>query len=302
MSSTSASSDASAPPDPSDEPTRVDRIVSRFFGKQSGTEVAHIDETTVTLVCGADKKDDCAVYDISGPVTLVFGSDYVRGPKFRLYEIGLLSAFDLGYYLVVANLSDIAAMGAVPIGLTTVVRYSHDVTDADFESILAGIYQAAADHGALNVGGDIGGAERIILSASAIGVCELGHVLTRAGAESGDLLCVTGPLGTAGAAVAYFGSSSIAGRLSGELEDELLAAWRRPVARVAEGRILASRRLASACQDVSDGLKATVEQLGSAGGVGFCLEEGALPISSSTREVARLLDTDPTALALERVG
>src|SRR5437762_3018688 len=75
----------------------------------------------VSLAVRAEDQDDCAVYDFSDNLSLVVGMDFVRGTGFKLFQEGLLDYFDLGYYLVVANLSDIAAMGAKPIGLTTVV-------------------------------------------------------------------------------------------------------------------------------------------------------------------------------------
>lgn len=56
----------------------------------------------------------------------------MRGPKFRLFEAGYLDEYDLGYYLAAANFSDIAAMGATPIGLLTVVRYPPDMSDDVF--------------------------------------------------------------------------------------------------------------------------------------------------------------------------
>lgn len=280
----------------SDEPTRVKQIVTRFFKDQSGTPLARVESSDVVLSIGADHRDDCAVLDVHGPMSLVFGSDYVRGPKFALYERGLLSNYDLGYYLVIANVSDIAAMGATPVALTTVIRYPKTMSDAEFQAIVHGVSDAATACGALNVGGDIGGAERVILSAAALGVCRLGGALTRAGARPGDALCVTGPVGTAGAAVVYFGGPDSG--LDGFHEAVLLNAWKRPQARTVEGRILGDLGLATACQDVSDGLKATVEQLGTSSGVGFIVDRQLLPIEDATLAVAEELGLDAVALAL----
>jgi thiamine-monophosphate kinase len=244
-------------------------------------------------------KDDCAAYEIYKPITLVAGTDYVRGPKFVLYELGLLSKFDLGYYVVAANVSDIAAMGAMPLGLLTVVRYPNELDDEAFEQIMAGIHQAATDFGTLNVGGDIGQAERIILTATAFGLCQQGKVLSRKGGQPGDLLCVTGACGVLGAAVAYFPKCSERGwKLSEEIERQLIESWKRPRARVAEGRILASKPLASACQDTSDGLKATIEQLAEASGVGFEVLEKSISVVQPVRDVAELIGADPLALAM----
>lgn len=282
----------------SDEPTRVQQLIGEFLTGQSGTSVG-ADGLDVRLTAGADAKDDCAVYDLSSPMSLVVGSDYIRGPKFVLYEMGLLSGFDIGYYLAVANVSDIAAMGATPIGVLSVVRYPHEVDDAEFQEVIAGIHQGCTDCGTLNVGGDIGNAERIILSATAFGVCRPGSALMRSGARPGDLLCVTGPCGLLGAAVAYFPKrDTFEKSLSDEVERRLLDGWRRPRARVAEGRILGTKAYATACQDTSDGLKATIEQIMRASGVGFRVVEEDVPVEPAVGLVADLMGVESLALSM----
>lgn len=283
----------------SDEPTRVQQIIDNFLSGQSGSSLGVEGGPEAVLRLGADAKDDCAVFDVAGPASIVVGSDYVRGPKFVLYEIGLLSRFDIGYYLVAANVSDIAAMGAVPLGVLTVVRYPNELDDAGFREIMAGIHQACADFGTLNVGGDIGNAERIILSGTAVGICSYGKVLSRAGAKPGDVLCITGPCGLLGAAVAYFPKREAnKWSLPPDTEAALLDSWRRPRARVAEGKILAGGELATACQDTSDGLKATIEQIATASGVGFAVNELAVPIDPCVESVAKLMNVETLALAM----
>src|SRR6266849_8944746 len=64
----------------------------------------------VQLAIGTEDADDCAVYDIYDNLSLVVGTDFVRGTNFKLFQEGYLNYFDLGYYLVAANLSDVAAM------------------------------------------------------------------------------------------------------------------------------------------------------------------------------------------------
>ncbi|MFV2088889.1 thiamine-phosphate kinase [Micromonospora sp. LOL_021] len=283
----------------SDEPTRVAALVGAFLSGQSGAVLGDSYGPLATLTAGADTRDDCAIYDLDGPVTLVVGSDYVRGPRFALYEHGLLTNVDIGYYLVAANVSDIAAMGAAPIGVLTVVRYPNDLDDAGFLDIMAGIHQACTNFGTLNVGGDIGNAERIVLSASAIGVCRTGSALTRRGARPGDHLCVTGPCGVLGAAVAYFPKRAVNGwALPDSVEADLLDSWRRPRARVAEGRLLSTGGYATACQDTSDGLRATIEQLAAASGVGFTVTADDIAVHPAVSAVAKLTGTDDLTLAM----
>ena len=282
----------------SDEPTRVGALVSEFLSNQSGSVVSPPEGPLTTLVVGADSRDDCAVFDVAEPASVVVGSDYVRGPKFVLHELGLLSNFDIGYYAVAANVSDVAAMGATPIGVLTVVRYPPEMDDSSFREVMAGIHEACTDFGTLNVGGDIGGAERLILSGSAVGIAHRGKTIGRAGARPGDLLCVTGPCGDLGAAVAYFPRRDTLGHLDTDVERRLIDAWRRPRARVAEGRILGVRGFATACQDTSDGLKATIEQIARASEVGFMVDESSIPVSDLVTKVAGAIGLEPIALSL----
>jgi thiamine-monophosphate kinase len=283
----------------SDEPARLHGIISSLFGGQSGIQLWETDHGSAQMAVGASDQDDCAVIDLTGHAMLVAGSDYVRGPQFTLYRAGLLSEYDLGYFLVVANLSDIAAMGAHPLGVLTVVRYPQEMTDDSFESLMRGIADACAASSTHNVGGDIGTAERIILSGTALGMCSPGEVLLRSGARPGDVLCVSGDVGSAGAAVAAFGDPEFDPEsLSAQARSEMIEAWRRPVARIIEGRLLSQEKLASACMDTSDGLRASIMELGRASGVGFVIREDTITITAAVREVADRLSIDPVSLAL----
>lgn len=278
----------------SDEPTRLAQIiVPAFAGESEGWDADLANGANAKLLAGALAQDDCAIFQLCGNQDLVIGSDYVRGSKFRLYELGYLDNYDIGYYLAMANFSDIAAMGAQPVALLSVIRYPKDMPDEEFEAIIRGIQAGCAQAGARNVGGDIGSAERIILSAAAIGIVEPGAALRRRGAHDGDILCVTGYTGIAGAAQKYFydlekGEHS----LPAEIEDRLLSAWRRPRARVREGRVLSSSQVVTSCLDSSDGLKAAIETLATASGVGFSVQEYSLPIAPAVEAVCKLRELD----------
>jgi thiamine-monophosphate kinase len=280
-----------------DEATRL-RAVWRHSATSLFAEDWSAGSLALRLAAGSDANDDCAILDVDGSGTLVIGSDYIRGVKFTLFELGRIGYRDLGWYLAMANVSDVAAMGATPVGLLTVIRYPREMAGEDFEEVLAGIAEACRLVGASPLGGDVGSAERLFLSGAAFGICERGRVLRRDGAREGDLLVLTGPVGTPAAALVYFSRHKNQGaELDPQLEDELLRSWRRPMARVAEGRLLA-RAGAHACQDVSDGFRDTVEQLCRASGVGCRVDADALPIEPSVHAVADLADLDPIALAL----
>lgn len=290
----------SHPPAYSDEPARLaDTIVKMFDGQaQEFAPVTWPDQSRIELVAGADAQDDCAVFRFSGTHELVVGSDYVRGPKFRLYEMGYLDEYDLGHYLVAANISDIAAMGAKPIGLLSVVRYPPDMTDSVFSRVMEGIRDACALFGCLNVGGDIGGAERLILSASALGACPAGGSLLRAGARPGDVVCLTGPTGLAGAAMSYLRAARPDATIDRDHLDTMLARWKRPQARVDEGLALSASGVVTSCQDTSDGLKATLEGIAHASGVGITVREDHLPVPRAVAAVASHLGLDQLTVVM----
>jgi thiamine-monophosphate kinase len=280
----------STPGTTSDEPTRLAEIIETMFADQAEGWFTRLDGgEKAELVAGADAQDDCAVFRMHGSQELVLGSDYVRGAKFRLYELGYLTDYDVGYYLAMANFSDIAAMGAQPLALLSVVRYPRSMPDDDFKSVVQGIRDACDVVGAPNVGGDIGTAERLILSGSAIGVVEPGRSLLRRGARVGDRLCVTGFTGLAAAAQQYFGNLDVGGtRLPVAGEERLLAAWKRPQALIRQGRCLSASGVVTSCQDSSDGLKAGIQSLAAHSGVGFIVEETELPVADLVTEIAEL--------------
>ena len=280
----------------SDEQTRLQMI--RSILNEQALPVQNV-AASVKLVVDANDADDCAVYDLPSNLSLVVGMDFVRGTKFTLFREGYLNYFDLGYYLVVANLSDVAAMGATPIGLTTVVRYPDTLEDADFAEVIKGIKEAASLYNTPIVGGDIGGYVEVVLAATAFGIAESGKYLRRRGTVETDVLCVTGYLGLPSTALVYFTRARPAGfRLSEEEEQELLQSWKRPVAHVAEGKVLAELGIVHACQDVSDGGKATIEQLAKASNVSFEIYEDSSPIHPITIKVAQYLGVDSVSLAL----
>ena len=132
----------------SDERDKL-KILRRILAKAPSPN-----QDTAVLV-GVDAQDDAAVLRLRNNLQFVISSDFIRGTQFYLFQLGYLNHFDVGYYLVVANLSDIAAMGARPIGLTTVVRYGPTQTDEQFEQVFLGIRSAADDYGVSVVGGEI---------------------------------------------------------------------------------------------------------------------------------------------------
>ncbi len=148
----------------------------------------------------------------------------VEGVHFRRDWISIR---DLGFRAAAVNLSDLAASGAEPSGFVVSLGAPPDTEVDD----LLELYEGIAETGVPVVGGDTTRADILVLSVTALGRSE--RVPGRAGAEPGDLLVVTGPLGAAGAA----------------FRDQRYV---RPPIRLDEGRRLAQR--AHAMLDISDGI------------------------------------------------
>jgi thiamine-monophosphate kinase len=250
------------------------------------------------IQAGVQDMDDAALVRWTDTESLVVTTDFVRGSGFYLFELGRLDYFDVGFYLIGANLSDIAAMGARPFALLTVIRYKNELDDRDFVAIFEGMKAAADACKVRIIGGDIGGHTSDVFSATALGLVKTENALLRRNVRDNDLLCVTGTVGLAITALTYFKRVKPLGFILPEEEEKrILLSWRRPKPRVNEGQILSENRLAHACQDVSDGLKATVEQMSAASGRTFTIYAERLPIDPTTRAMAEFLGEDCVHIA-----
>lgn len=181
---------------------------------------------------------------------------------------------DVAWKLVATNLSDLAAKGARPEGALLNYPLSTPEWDAAF---LVGVGEALRTFTLPLLGGDTvslpAGAPRV-LTLTAIGADAAAP--PRSGARAGDGLWVTGTIGDAGAGL------RIARGEPGP--PELLAAYRRPQPRLAEGRALAP--LVHAMMDVSDGLLIDAARMATASGLAVTIDLAAIPLSPACRTFA----------------
>jgi thiamine-monophosphate kinase len=191
----------------------------------------------------------------------------------------------LGWMTVMANCSDLAAVGATPIGLLIAETIPGNATASQIEELQNGIRDACRRIGTCVLGGDTNFSDRFHTTATAIGLIADGAPLLRVHCSPGDVLFSSGPMGAGNAFAAL------------KLFDPAGAhhAGFAPVARLREGAIV--RHHASACMDSSDGLLATLDQLGRLNNCGFLIENGWDGcIDPATREVASHAGLSPWML------
>ena len=224
--------------------------------------------------------DDAAVADLVGSRLVASADALVAGVHFRL---DWSTASDVGFKSVSVNVSDLAAMGAVPRWLLLVLCTPPSIGADVLESLYGGVIEACALYGTELIGGDTVRSSELMLSVTALGEID-GDPLRRSGAMVGDVIAVTAPLGKAAAGVELLRSSDPSGVVP---EDGVacIDAHRRPVARVHEGAKLKSAG-AHAAIDISDGLSSDARRLAEASGVGIEIDARLVPVAPEALAVA----------------
>jgi thiamine-monophosphate kinase len=261
-----------------------------------GSELDRIEMLRRIFDTGGDMKDPRVVEGIGDDAAilapaadpLVWTIDAaVEGVHFRR---AWLSFEDLGFRATMAAASDLAAMGAEPLGLLAALALPSDVSDEDLRRIAEGQRAAADAIGAPLIGGNLARGGEISITTTALG--RAARPLRRSGARPGDAIFMAGPVGLAAAGLEVL-------RRGGALEDErvrsAVAAWRRPIARIAEG--LRAAPIASAAIDVSDGLARDLGHMARESRVRIELDPTAI-VTPDLAAAASLLGVSPIDLAL----
>ena len=226
--------------------------------------------------------DDCALLQPPGGETIAISTDMlVEGRHF----FAGTDACALGHKALAVNLSDLAAMGARPLGFTLALALPA-ADPAWLEPFSQGL-MALADTQAIElIGGDTTRGP-LTLSITVFGSVPLTQALRRSGARAGDELWISGNLGDARLALA-----ALQGDLTLDDKDLAIASERlhRPTPRVNLG--LALRGIATSAIDISDGLLGDLAHVLDASGVGAIVTANSLPIGDALarRERQQQLD------------
>jgi thiamine-monophosphate kinase len=212
------------------------------------------------------------------------------------FRVEWASFYDVGFRSFMAAASDLAAMGAEPVAALSSLVLPPSVNDEALGALSAGQADAARDVGAPIVGGNLARGNETSVTTTLLGRAT--HPVLRSGACAGDLLWLAGDVGLANAGLLALLHSVQDARVAPCLE-----AWRRPRARIADGRMLAAfaqKGHAHAAIDISDGLVRDASHIARASGVRlvFDAEKLAAHVGPKLRRAADALGRDPLSLAL----
>lgn len=200
----------------------------------------------------------------------------------------------IGNFAVNVNLSDIAAMGAAPLGLVFSFGLPSQLDENFVKELSKGINEACREHKTCVLGGDTKESDEIVIAGTAFGSAE-NKILSRDAAEVGDLICVTGSIGSAAA-----GFCCLTKNLKIGARKKLVRAALEPKARVREGILLG--RYANACIDISDGLAFSLHEIAKASRVGFLVYEEKIPAGQGVAEAAELSGISLRELVFHKGG
>jgi thiamine-monophosphate kinase len=194
--------------------------------------------------------------------------------KFGLYD----DPFLIGWMTVMVNMSDIAAVGATPIGILISEAFTSSLDQEYISKIQEGIEAASQICNSFVLGGDISSADQLSITGCAIGIFEGKKFLSRVGCKPGDLIYSTDKLGK---------GNGFALQKFNQLKDSMINY--KPVARVTEGNSLLE--VANCCMDTSDGTISTLDQIMRLNNCGIKLDDNwELKVDEDSQRLCRQLE------------
>lgn len=217
-----------------------------------------------------------------------------RSPTPLAYKMSSQNMAAWGDLAITCVASDVLASGGYPIAFVTSLILPSDTAGEDVIDIMQHAQRASADLDASIVGGDTKEGSSCRLTTAAIGLCPKNQLVRRTGARAGDVVVITGELGTFTAAELAWRNGDDWQRLDQNKYDCVFRP--RPAFKVA--RLLLASITPRAGMDLSDGLLSTAFGLAEANNLGVEIDEGAIPIAQEALSIASRFSVDPMRLAL----
>jgi thiamine-monophosphate kinase len=237
--------------------------------------------------------DDAAVFTPEPGYEMVVTCDSMVEGRHYLKEY--MTPIEIGRRAMVMNISDIGAMGGIPLYALVTLGLTSTETVEDIEAIYRGFLLELEPFNASIIGGNITQtACKTFIDITLMGKAKRGHIALRSGAKPGDAIMVTGYPGSSGAGYRITADGKA---MSNEYKT-LIDAYLRPVHRAREGHSLAVSGMITSMMDVSDGLSGDLYHICETGSVGAVIWEEMLPVSVELQEISNLYKKSPVDFIL----
>jgi thiamine-monophosphate kinase len=215
--------------------------------------------------------DDAAVWQGDSSIQLATTDSMIQDTHF---DLNITTWEELGWKAIAVNLSDIAAMGGIPIFALISLALPGELETDHVSSLYQGMAQIANKFGVAIVGGNIASASKTMITATILGSLESKSALTRSAAVPGDQVAITGYPGLSAA-----GLKMLRQKLSFDSETSQLLrqAHLQPTPRINEGQALLRHNVRAAI-DISDGLIADLTHICKASKVSARINKNSVPI------------------------
>ncbi|MDI6724115.1 MAG: thiamine-phosphate kinase [Methanobacterium sp.] len=246
--------------------------------------------------------DNLSLKSLNDDAALInFGDQYLVATSDMLFKSAHfpkeMNPKQMGKKAVTVNVSDLAAMGAKPLGIIISLGLPKNMLVDEFDELMDGIIEGCLEYEMMLIGGDTNESQELTICGACLGIVNKDNVLMKSGARVGDIVAVTGPLGLASAGFEILFNNL---ELSSDLKEIPLKHALNPEARSKEGVLIAEKGYATSATDITDGLAKEIGELidANSGKIGITIYEDLLPVPEEVIKVAEKTDKDPLDLVL----
>jgi thiamine-monophosphate kinase len=250
--------------------------------------------------------DHLGIKSLNDDAALInFGDKYLVATSDILFKSAHfpdeMTSEQIGEKVVTVNVSDLAAMGAKPLGIIIALGLPKEMLLDDFDRLIDGILKGCSRYEMMLIGGDTNESSELTISGTCLGIVGKDDVLMKDGANPGDIIAVTGSLGLAAAGFEILFHRKIELEdLSDDYKDLALKHALNPEAKSKEGILLAKSGIITSATDITDGLASEIGELvnASSKGIGITIYEEMIPIHDAVLEIAEKTSKNALEFAL----
>lgn len=242
--------------------------------------------------------DDKSIKSLNDDAALIpFGDRYLVATSDILFKSThfpkQMTYRQMGKKVVTVNISDIASMGAKPIGILISLGLPQDMNLHDFDDLIDGILDGCLSYEITLIGGDTNESPNLTVSGACLGVVSKEDVMMKDGASPGDIVAVTGPLGLAAAGFEILLNSKI--KVSNNDYGIALNHALNPESKLNEAILLAKSGAVSSATDITDGIVSEIRELVNCSsiGIGIRIYEEMIPSNDEVFNIAKESDKSP---------